>query len=119
MTNATLLLLSTTFSALQLLTKFLEQCWVERLLLVPFAEPLIIPAEYMRKMSQAITNTSIQVSCLTDEMSKADMKQAIAQADAIYIPGGNTFHLLARMYEYDLLDPIRQHVANGKPYIGR
>jgi dipeptidase E len=38
--------------------------------------------------------------------------------DAIFIGGGNTFRLLTTLYERKLLDPIRERVRAGMPYIG-
>ena len=43
---------------------------------------------------------------------------AIEQTDAIFIGGGNTFRLLKALQDLDLLDPIRQKVRGGAPYIG-
>jgi dipeptidase E len=42
----------------------------------------------------------------------------VERADAVFIGGGNTFRLLARMYEHGLIAPIRARVAEGMPYIG-
>jgi len=42
----------------------------------------------------------------------------IEQAEAVFIGGGNTFRLLNELYTQDLLDAIRQRVAEGMPYIG-
>ena len=36
----------------------------------------------------------------------------------IFVGGGNTFRLLKGLYDHDLLDPIRQGVAAGTPFIG-
>jgi len=47
-----------------------------------------------------------------------DPRQAIEQAEAIFVGGGNTFRLLNRMYELDLLDAIRSKVAAGMRYMG-
>jgi dipeptidase E len=47
-----------------------------------------------------------------------DPHQAIEQTDAIFIGGGNTFRLLKALQDLDLLDPIRQRVKRGAPYIG-
>src|SRR6188472_3767833 len=48
----------------------------------------------------------------------SDPHQAIEQTDAIFIGGGNTFRLLKALQDLDLLDPIRQKVKSGAPYIG-
>lgn len=43
----------------------------------------------------------------------------IDTAEAVFIGGGNTFRLLAKLYALDLLDPIRERVReHGVPYIG-
>ena len=39
-------------------------------------------------------------------------------AEAIFVGGGNTFRLLETLYARDLLDPIRERVRAGVPYIG-
>ena len=45
-------------------------------------------------------------------------QQAIEEADAMFIGGGNTFRLLKTLYDYDLLEIIRGRVREGMPYIG-
>ncbi|MBR9727178.1 dipeptidase PepE [Shewanella intestini] len=47
-----------------------------------------------------------------------DPKQAIKQADGIFVGGGNTFHLLHELYRYDLVQLINEQVLSGKPYVG-
>ena len=48
----------------------------------------------------------------------ANAKETIEKADVIMIGGGNTFKLLHDIYEYKLLDIIRDKVNRGTPYIG-
>jgi len=45
-------------------------------------------------------------------------KQAIADAEAIAIGGGNTFCLLNSLYQLDLMQAIKAKVSQGTPYIG-
>ncbi len=45
-------------------------------------------------------------------------KEAIEKADCIIVGGGNTFHLLAEMHNFDLIEAVRNKVQQGTPYIG-
>ena len=55
---------------------------------------------------------------LTSVHNAVDRIQAVAETEAIFIGGGNTFRLLKTLYDQSLLEPIRQRVAGGMPYIG-
>ena len=45
-------------------------------------------------------------------------KEAIEKADCIIVGGGNTFHLVAQMHNFDLIEAVRNKVQQGTPYIG-
>ena len=47
-----------------------------------------------------------------------DPARAVRDAEAIVVGGGNTFHLLRELYATRLLDPIRERVGAGVPYLG-
>src|SRR5262245_3694173 len=47
-----------------------------------------------------------------------DPVAAVRAAPALLVGGGNTFRLLAELYERGLLDPIRERVRSGVPYLG-
>lgn len=47
-----------------------------------------------------------------------DSRQAVASAEALFVGGGNTFRLLKTLYDNHLLEPIRERVEDGMPYIG-
>ena len=55
---------------------------------------------------------------LTSIHKAANPVQAISETDAMFIGGGNTFRLLKTLYEFDLIDVIRERVEAGMPYIG-
>jgi dipeptidase E len=48
----------------------------------------------------------------------ANPRKTIEEAQAIAVGGGNTFALLKRMYEADIVDAIRAKVRAGTPYVG-
>jgi dipeptidase E len=50
--------------------------------------------------------------------SAGDPIKAVAETDAIFIGGGNTFRLLKSLQDLALIEPIRRHVRDGAPYIG-
>ena len=47
-----------------------------------------------------------------------DPVEAVENAEAIVVGGGNTFHLAKMMQEQGLIETIRQKVRAGTPYIG-
>ncbi|WP_322058036.1 dipeptidase PepE [Paraburkholderia sp. J63] len=55
---------------------------------------------------------------LTSIHRSANLRETIERADAIAVGGGNTFALLSRMYEADIVEAIREKVRAGTPYIG-
>lgn len=44
--------------------------------------------------------------------------KAIQEAEAIVVGGGNTWQLVRMMHDEKLMNPIRERVFNGAPYIG-
>ncbi|HEU4712129.1 MAG TPA: dipeptidase PepE [Pyrinomonadaceae bacterium] len=55
---------------------------------------------------------------LTSIHNGVDRFQAVAETEAIFTGGGNTFRLLKTLYDQFLLGPIRQRVMEGMPFIG-
>ena len=45
-------------------------------------------------------------------------KEAVNNAKAIFTGGGNTFLLVTKLYEQGLIEPLREAVNKGTPYMG-
>jgi dipeptidase E len=86
---------------------------VRKLLFVPFA--LADHDGYVRTLIERGLHAGYAIDGLHRH---ADPVAAVSSADGIFVGGGNTFRLLAALYRLDLLDPIRERVLGGMPYLG-
>src|ERR1043166_1115933 len=86
---------------------------VERVLFVPYA--LHDHDKYVQKMIDRGLNAGYE---LVGIHRCPDPRAAIAQAEAIYVGGGNTFRLIDALHRLGLLDIIRDRVRDGMPYVG-
>ncbi len=86
---------------------------VKRVLFVPFA--LYDRAAYASMAQERFQKMGYG---LTSIHAAADARQAVNDAESIFIGGGNTFRLLKALYDFELLDVIRRRVTDGVPYVG-
>jgi len=86
---------------------------VKRVLFVPYA--LFDRDKYAATAQQRFQKMEYE---LTSIHTAENPIAAVNETDAIFIGGGNTFRLLKALYEFDLINSIRNRVANGMPYIG-
>ena len=84
-----------------------------RTIFVPFA--VHDRKAYAAKAQEGFRRMGFELESLHDV---SNMRRAIAEADAIFVGGGNTFRLLKGFYDHNLLAPVREKVATGTPYIG-
>lgn len=88
----------------------------KKVVFVPFARPSgITHDEYTGKVKEALEKIGSEVKGLHEFENK---KQAIEDAEAIFIGGGNTFLLLKTLYELDLVETIKDNVYKGTLYMG-
>ncbi|XP_050072059.1 probable alpha-aspartyl dipeptidase [Anopheles maculipalpis] len=100
--------------AQQDLTSFFESNSVQKVLFIPYA--LTDYAAYTAKVGSVLKGWGF--GC-TGIHTCPDPFEALQEAEAIYIGGGNTFLLLRTLYEKELLEPIRDRVMkHGVPYVG-
>lgn len=84
-------------------------------LFIPFAAVTISFDEYSEKVTNAFANLGLKVNSIH---TVVDKNKSVEEAAFIVVGGGNSFALLSRMYEYNLVDTIRHRVLSGTPYIG-
>lgn len=101
---------------------FLEHCdsaiqahlsEVKELLFIPYA--LADHDQYTALVRQRMEELGISVSSIHESSNSI---QAVKSAESIFIGGGNSFRLLKRLYDEDLIGPLRNAVSEGKPYMG-
>ena len=86
---------------------------VKRVLFVPYA--LFDRDKYTETAQQRFQKMGYE---LTSIHTTNDPVAAVDEIDAVFIGGGNTFRLLKALYNFNLIDAIRNRVSNGMPYIG-
>jgi len=86
------------------------------ILFVPYARPSgMTHDEYTKIARERFEKMGIK---LTGVHEHSDPVDAVKNAEALFIGGGNTFVLLKGLYENKLIEPIRKKISEGMPYIG-
>jgi dipeptidase E len=88
---------------------------VKRALFVPYAIVTRGDDEYVEMVRPPFATLGVEVDGIH---RAARPHEAIAQADAIVVGGGNTWQLARRLHLDGLLDPIRRAVRSGTPFVG-
>lgn len=93
--------------------KFLKS--VSRVLFIPYAGVTLTWDSYEERVRNRFAEIGIEVESIHHF---ANPVQAVLDAQAIVVGGGNTFNLLKTMQDNGLIAPIRNKVAQGTPYVG-
>ena len=92
---------------------FLGESGKEEILFIPYAGVRRTNDEYEQKVIDRLKNKNIKsIHHYKDKIS------AIKNANSIAVGGGNTFMLLYTLYKLNLIEPIKEAVANGAKYFG-
>lgn len=84
-----------------------------RVLFVPYA--MYDRESYGAKNVRRFADMGFEMESLH---STEDTSRRIQNAEAVFIGGGNTFRLLKTLYDLKLMEPLRERVSAGMPYIG-
>jgi dipeptidase E len=85
-------------------------------LFVPYA--LKNREAYAAKARERFRAIGLELASVHEFVAKEAARAAVEKAEAVFVGGGNTFRLLAALYERDLLGTIRARAEAGMPYVG-
>lgn len=88
---------------------------ISEVVFIPYAAVTFSYDEYEAKVQARFNEIGIKVKSIHHALNKRNF---LRNAEAVVIGGGNTFALLKRMQEEDLLDVILRRVKGGMPYVG-
>ena len=89
---------------------------VQSILFIPFARPSGISYEdYTKVAKDAFKKIGINVKGINEYENS---KEAISNAEGIFIGGGNTFVLVNELYDQNLIQLLKDVIKKGTPYLG-
>lgn len=82
---------------------------------IPYAAVTFSFDEYCEKVEARFNEVGHQIKGIH---RFSDPVKAIEEAEAIVVGGGNTWKLVRMLHDQKLMNPMREKVYNGTPYIG-
>jgi len=96
------------------LTEFFKN--TNTILFIPYARPSgISHNNYTEKVSEAFAKINKTVKGIHEFENPIE---AVKQAKAIFVGGGNTFVLTYQLYKNNLIEVLQTSIKNGTPYLG-
>ena len=84
-------------------------------LFIPYAAVTFSFDLYEQKVAERFSELGYELKSIHHF---SDPVQALKEAQVIVVGGGNTWQLVRMMHDHQLMDPTREKVLNGTPYIG-
>ncbi len=85
------------------------------ILFIPYAAVTFSFDIYEQKVSERFAELGFSVKSIHHS---SDPVKAVREAEAIVVGGGNTWQLVCMLHDNKLINPIREKVMNGTPYVG-
>ena len=87
----------------------------KNILFIPYARPSgISHLEYTIKVKTVFSMLGLNIIDYTNENIRSNLEKC----DGIFTGGGNTFLLLSKLYEFNLIDILKNKINLGTPYLG-
>lgn len=94
----------------------LQERRVKNVLVIPFAVVRLSFDQRVESVKQSLAGLDVNVQGIHEF---SDYVQAVRQADALFVSGGNTWYLNKVLHDYGLVEPMREAVLkNDKVYVG-
>ena len=88
----------------------------KEIVFIPYARPGgISHDDYTKKIKDVFRKVDKTIKGLHTFTNPVE---AIKNAEAIFVGGGNTFVLVNQLYKNNLIDVLKETVCNGTPYLG-
>jgi dipeptidase E len=84
-------------------------------LFIPYAGVTISFDDYEARVKERFSEIGHDISSIHHA---ADPLAAVEEAEAIVVGGGNTFQLIKLIQDFGLIEPVRQKVLGGTPFVG-
>ena len=84
-------------------------------LFIPYAGVTISFDDYEARVKERFAEVGHRI---TSVHHASDPIAAVQSAEAIVVGGGNTFQLIKMIQEFGLIDPVREKVLGGTPFVG-
>ena len=84
-------------------------------LFIPYAGVTISFDDYEARVRERFGEIGHDVTSIHHA---SDPVAAVRKAEAIVVGGGNTFQLIKLIQDFGLIDPVREKVLGGTPYVG-
>jgi len=101
---------------------FLSQSDIKKVLFIPYAGMGLTPERfatsydiYEEKVKKVYEQLGYEIESIHQDI---DPVEAVKNAEAIAVGGGNTFHLVHMMHKLKIMEPIKEKVLQGTPYMG-
>lgn len=95
---------------------------IKRILFLPYAGVKVAGKNYPESYdayTERVTSIFQKHGFEVESIHEAfDPIEAVNQAEAIMVGGGNTFHLVSEIHYYGLIEPVRRKVMEGTPFLG-
>ena len=87
----------------------------EQVVFIPYAAVTFSYDEYEEKVNNAFKEIGLKVKSIH---TFNDKKKAVNSAALIITGGGNTWHLVKKLYDEDIISELKKTLLSGIPYIG-